>query len=232
MKMLRSAVLAGFCCCTLWFSSSAGAAVIIDDFNVASTSFVTDTTVGGIVTGSSTIDGSNIVMNGAGWDRSLVANLTGGDQLQTTACANCQTGHVTMNANDSVGTGIFSYSGSAIDMSAYSGLYFDWAADLAGASVDIVFHDASTSQTVASWSSLAATGGTTPADLVTQATMTIDWGLLDSTAITQIEFIVNGVANMDSTIDNITAVVPIPPALWLFGSGLLGLVGAAKRKTA
>lgn len=27
-----------------------------------------------------------------------------------------------------------------------------------------------------------------------------------------------------------TAVVPIPPALWLFGSGLLGLIGVARRK--
>ena len=199
---------------------------------MASTSYVIDNTIGGIVTGASTIDGSNIVVNGAGWDRSLVANLTGGDQLQTTVCANCQAGHVTMNANDSVGTGTFSYSGSAIDMSAYTGLYFDWAADLEGASVDIVFHDESISQTVASWSSLASTGGTTPGDLVTQTTMAINWGLLDSTAITQIDFIVNGVANMDTTIDNITAVVPVPPALWLFGSGLLGLIGAARRKAA
>ena len=29
-----------------------------------------------------------------------------------------------------------------------------------------------------------------------------------------------------------TAVVPVPPALWLFGSGLLGLVGMARKKTA
>jgi len=29
-----------------------------------------------------------------------------------------------------------------------------------------------------------------------------------------------------------TAVVPIPPAVWLFGSGLLGLVGMARRKKA
>ncbi len=28
------------------------------------------------------------------------------------------------------------------------------------------------------------------------------------------------------------AVVPVPPALWLFGSGLLGLVGTARRKKA
>ncbi len=28
------------------------------------------------------------------------------------------------------------------------------------------------------------------------------------------------------------AVVPVPPAVWLFGSGLLGLVGAARRKKA
>ena len=29
-----------------------------------------------------------------------------------------------------------------------------------------------------------------------------------------------------------TAVIPIPPALWLFGSGLLGLIGIARRKQA
>jgi hypothetical protein len=28
-----------------------------------------------------------------------------------------------------------------------------------------------------------------------------------------------------------SAVVPIPPALWLFGSGLLGLIGVARKKT-
>jgi hypothetical protein len=29
---------------------------------------------------------------------------------------------------------------------------------------------------------------------------------------------------------NITGVVPVPPAVWLFGSGLLGLVGIARRR--
>jgi hypothetical protein len=29
-----------------------------------------------------------------------------------------------------------------------------------------------------------------------------------------------------------TNAVPIPPALWLFGSGLLGLIGIARRKKA
>ena len=32
------------------------------------------------------------------------------------------------------------------------------------------------------------------------------------------------------TVEN-SAVVPIPAALWLFGSGLLGLIGFARRKT-
>ncbi|HYQ73071.1 MAG TPA: VPLPA-CTERM sorting domain-containing protein, partial [Gammaproteobacteria bacterium] len=143
---------------------------------------------------------------------------------------NCKAGHVTMTANNSVGIGTFSYFGSAIDLSAYTGLFFDWGADLPGASVDIIFHDASTSQTVASWSSLANTGGSSPAELITQATMMIVWGSLDSAAITQIDFVVNGVANMDTIIDNITAVVPVPAAVWLFGSGLLGLAGVARRR--
>jgi hypothetical protein len=35
-----------------------------------------------------------------------------------------------------------------------------------------------------------------------------------------------------TTLDNFTySVVPIPPSVWLFGSGLLGLVGLAKKKT-
>jgi len=31
---------------------------------------------------------------------------------------------------------------------------------------------------------------------------------------------------------NISSYVPIPPAVWLFGSGLLGLIGIARKKTA
>lgn len=31
--------------------------------------------------------------------------------------------------------------------------------------------------------------------------------------------------------DNGAAVVPVPPALWLFGAGLMGLVGVARRKS-
>ena len=33
-------------------------------------------------------------------------------------------------------------------------------------------------------------------------------------------------------IGGMTTVVPLPPALWLFGSGLLGLIGMARKKTA
>jgi hypothetical protein len=28
-----------------------------------------------------------------------------------------------------------------------------------------------------------------------------------------------------------SSIVPIPPALWLFGSGLLGLIGIARKKS-
>lgn len=34
------------------------------------------------------------------------------------------------------------------------------------------------------------------------------------------------------SVDAVPHVVPVPPAVWLFGSGLLGLVGIARRKTA
>ena len=217
------------------FVGQAHAAFIIDDFNVNTTSSISDFTPGSIfATTGSVIDGSNTVMGGtSGWTRTLWADLSVGDRLDTTVCSNCQTGHVTMNANDSNGVGTFQYVGGlAVDLSSYTGLQFDWAADQAGASVEIWASDSTNSGVIASWSGLASTGGTTPGDLVTQATMAISWGLIDSTSIDEIRIIVSGVPNLDSSIDNITAVVPIPAAVWLFGSGLLGLAGVAKRKKA
>jgi hypothetical protein len=60
----------------------------------------------------------------------------------------------------------------------------------------------------------------------------INWGAVNSSAVTEIQFEVTGVQNMDSIIDNFTAAVPVPAAVWLFGSGLLGLIGIARKKTA
>ena len=42
---------------------------------------------------------------------------------------------------------------------------------------------------------------------------------------------IEGIANLDGNVDLSGApAVPIPAAVWLFGSGLLGLVGVARRK--
>ena len=232
--MNKNFLLGVICASVLTFSlsNSAQAAFIIDDFNVGSTSSVTDNTVGGPVTGPSAIDGSNIVMNGAaGWIRTLTADLTAGDTMQTTVCSGCLAGHVTMGGGNSNGTGTYTYIGSAIDLSSYGLLGFDWGADLAGASVDVIFKDGTNTTTAASWSSLANTGGSAPGDLFTQALMGITWGSVNSNAVTEIQFAVNGVQNLDSIIDNFSAsVVPVPAAVWLFGSGLLGLIGIARRK--
>ena len=232
MTRLRLMSLLPACLLGLFLSTSAEAVFIIDDFNVDSSSTVTDVAVDGPIPGGSTIVGST-VMNGASWTRSLVANLTAGDTMETVVCSSCQAGHVNMGAGNSNGIGSYIYAGvpaTAIDLSSYVGLFFDWGADLAGASVDIIFGDGTNTATVASWSGLAATGGSAPGNLVTQATMGINWGAVNSSAITSVTFRVTGVQNMDSIIDNITAVVPVPAAVWLFGSGLLGLVGIARRK--
>ena len=210
------------CVLGLFLSTSAEAAFVIDDFNVASDSIVSDDSAGGgSVTGVSIIDGSNIVMDGfAGWTRSLVANLSTGDNMDTIVCGNCQAGHVNMSSN-STGIGTFRYTGPAIDLSSYTHLVFDWSSDLSGAAVDIFFNGTSTA--VSSWSGLVAV-----TDMTTQTPMAIVWG---GAKIAQIDFVVTaGVVGLDSNIDNIQAVVPVPAAVWLFGSGLLGLVGIARRK--
>lgn len=223
--------MTGACALTIALSTSTQAAPFtIDDFNVNTASSVSDTTVDlNSVSAPSVIDGGNIVMNGAaGWTRSLTAGLTAGHGIQTAVCSNCMTGHVNMASGSSDGFGAYDYSGMAIDLSSYALLGFDWGADLAGASVDIIFGDGVNTSTVASWSGLAATGGS--GTLVRQANAGIAWGAVDSSAITEIQFLVNGVPNLDSSIDNFTAVVPIPAAAWLFGSALLGLLVVKRRQ--
>jgi hypothetical protein len=234
--MNKKSLLGAICASALSFSlsNSAVAAFVIDDFNVNSTSTVTDNTLlPPDVTGPSVIDGANIVMNGAaGWTRTLTAALTAGDTMDTVVCSGCLAGHVTMGGGSSNGFGSYTYAGPATDLSGYTGLVFDWGADLAGADVDIIVGDGTFTSTAASWSSLAATGGSAPGDLVAQALMGIAWGSVNSSAVTGIQFVVTGVQNMDSIIDNVSAAVPVPAAVWLFGSGLLGLVGIARRKKA
>lgn len=209
------------------------ASFIIDDFNVDNTSIVSDNTIGSPVSGPSVIDGTNIVMNGtAGWTRTLTAELVSGGNIDTEVCQACDAGHVTMSG-PSNGIGTYTYAGPAIDLGSLRSLKFDWGADLPGASVDIIFSDGSNTSTVASWSSLAATGGSAPGDLVPQAPMVIAWGAVNPAAITEIQFVVNGVIAMDSIIDNLTAegpsAVPTVPAYGLVLT-VLGMLLVAGRR--
>jgi len=215
-------------------TSAQAAFLIIDDFNTdnyQSADSTPDTP--NPVTVDTIIGNANVVMGvtgGGDWERTLSAELATGDSMATSLCiySMCGAGHVDMAPGSANGTGKFIYSNDAsIDMSSYTLLGFDWGADLAGASVDIIFSDGSNESTVATWSSLAATTGGL---LLPQARMGIAWGAVDPTAITKVEFVVNGVGNLDSSIDNFVAVVPVPAAAWLFGSALLGLAGVRRGK--
>ena len=217
-------------------NSAQAASFIIDDFNGATTSSAEST--GGLVTAASAIDSANIVMDvtgGGGWTRTLTADLVTGDSMATSVCIRnfCDEGYgyVSMAPGSASGTGIFEYNNdSAIDMSSYTLLGFDWGADLPDAGVDIIFSDGSNTSTVASWSLLAATGGA----VVSQTPMGIAWGAVDPSAITDIQFVVDGVISLDSIIDNIagttdaTAVPAIP--VWGLILTMLGVISVAGRQ--
>lgn len=234
LSTYKRCTIAALCATGMMFSV-ASQAILIDDFNVSNPSIVIDETPGdGAVTGGSAINGANTVMDGAsGWTRTLAANLTAGDGWLTEVCNDCQGAHASAGTGgNSTGISTITYGGGVVDMSGEQALSFDWGADLANASVNIVFSDTSgASSTVASWSNLGATGGSAPGNLVAQAAMDINFGGLDSTAINEVRFVVLGVPNLNSIIDNIeTSPVPLPAAAYFFGSGLLGLIGISRRR--
>jgi len=57
------------------------------------------------------------------------------------------------------------------------------------------------------------------------------WGVIDMDGIASITFSASGSPNVGFDAVSYSA-VPVPAAVWLFGSGLLGLVGMARRKKA
>lgn len=79
---------------------------------------------------------------------------------------------------------------------------------------------------------IAANTTTTPQ--IEAETFVRFFGISSSTAFTTIEF--RGIANDGFGMDNVmystapVSAVPVPAAVWLFGSGLIGLAGIARRK--
>jgi hypothetical protein len=56
-------------------------------------------------------------------------------------------------------------------------------------------------------------------------------GLISNVTTLDLSLDIVPVLGQDGAVDNFTlTAVPVPPAVWLFGSGLLGLVGMARRK--
>jgi hypothetical protein len=70
-------------------------------------------------------------------------------------------------------------------------------------------------------------------DIISGSTATPIWFNADWNDVDRVEIAVGFILHGYLTLDNFTySVVPIPPFVWLFGSGLLGLVGMARSKKA
>lgn len=129
---------------------------IIDDFNTLQPPpdppelSCTDTTVDGTSEiCPAPLSGDNIAMQfapgtpgiAAGWERTLSADLAGGDDVEAVVCDNCQAGHHDAGPGGSIGVTDFSYVGPAIDLTGAKSLHFDYAADQDDAVVQITFSD-------------------------------------------------------------------------------------------
>lgn len=70
------------------------------------------------------------------------------------------------------------------------------------------------------------------ADLLQGSFSTLSFAaLLDPNLSWQINYLIDAIGTTDVVRLSVVNAVPIPPAVWLFGSGLLGLIGVARRKT-
>jgi len=197
---------------------SAAQAIVIDDFNVTTTSAVSDATLNATAsTTPSIIDGANIVMDGAaGWSRTLSASLTAGaDFVETIVCGGCQVGHFNAQ-NPATGIGEFIYAGTGV---AFDGtaIAFDYNLDLAGSVVDILLSNGD-----------VLSSGPLAASLPGWTTVTINFGAGDYSNITGLTVRVTGTQAADFSIDNLRT-VPVPMPLALMALGLLGL-GLLRRK--
>ena len=87
-----------------------------------------------------------------------------------------------------------------------------------------------TPQLTQTGSALASVGaGTWTGQIISSANIGAAWTAFDSTPYTELfNITVNGVADSGGTTP--PPAVPVPAAVWLFGSGLVGLVGVARRR--
>lgn len=82
-------------------------------------------------------------------------------------------------------------------------------------------------------STLLGTINATPSSDFANLTFFVDDPSLLGQTGQNLSFHLNGLTGSQVLLDNVVAaVIPLPPAAWLFGSGLLGLVGIARRKKA
>ena len=76
----------------------------------------------------------------------------------------------------------------------------------------------------------AAMTGATPVYLGSQSVAHGNSDRFDSAWVIDFSFQLNSTANSLYALSSVMTVIPVPPSVWLFGSGLLGLAGIARRK--
>ena len=231
MNMQKGLGVLGLATSMLLAAPMAHATFIIDDFETTSGFSVTDLTADGVAgiqgTGVSlgtTIDATNTVMGvlggAAGWNRTIYAELDFVDAVSTQVCPTCDAGHLASGAGGASGNASFIYTGTALDLSAYTGTTLDiaWAADQAGATLMVTFTDSGALTDTYIFPNTPNTGSSSIANLVSAGGVNLAFVTVDETQITGVRIDILGVADLDATIDQI----PLPGTLALLGLGLAG----------
>ena len=140
--------------------------------------------------------------------RTIYAELDFLDSLSTEVCVNCQAGHLVSGAGGAEGHSVFNYNGPSVDVSMAKTVMFAYASDQDDVEVVFTFGDEGGNEgTVSSGPLMNTNNSSNIAMFGEEVSLNLPVGVVDYTRLTSVTIDINGVPDLDFTIDNVKLIL-------------------------